>query len=43
MDWLNSELDLCGTNFDVDRDKVRKAVSVEAINFFAKTLKTGAP
>ena len=43
VDWLNSELDLCGTNFDVDRDKVRKAVSVEAINFFAKTLKAGAP
>ena len=35
VDWFNSELDLCGTNFSVDRDKIREMVSAKAVSFFS--------
>mgnify|MGYP005647543985 CR=1 FL=1 len=38
VDWFNSELDLCGTQFNVDRDGIRKMVSAKAVSFFNDAL-----
>ena len=38
VDWFNSELDLCGTNFNVDRDEIRGMVSAKAVRFFNDNL-----
>jgi predicted dienelactone hydrolase len=38
VDWLNRELDLCGTKFNVDRDEIRKMVSARAVSFFSDNL-----
>ena len=43
VDWLNSEFDLCGTNFNVDRDKVRDGVSTKAVSFFTERLMAVVP
>ena len=33
VDWFNGEFDLCGTNRNVDREKVRDEVSAIAVSF----------
>ena len=43
VDWFNSEFDLCGTNFDVDREKVRDEVSALAVSFFTERLTAVVP
>lgn len=42
-DWFIDELDLCGKEFDVDRDQVRQTVASKAINFFAESIGEGSP
>ena len=43
VDWFNSELDLCGTQFNVDRDGIRKMVSAKAVSFFNDNLLAVTP
>ena len=43
VDWLNKELDLCGTKFNVDRDEIRKMVSARAVSFFSDNLLAVTP
>ena len=43
VDWFNSELDLCGTQFNVDRDGIRKMVSAKAVSFFNDSLLAVTP
>ena len=43
VDWLNKELDLCGTKFSVDRDEIRKMVSARAVSFFNDNLLAVTP
>ncbi len=43
VDWFNSELDLCGTNFSVDRDEIREMVSAKAVSFFSDNLLAVTP
>ena len=38
VDWFNTDLDLCGTQFDVDRGEVRKEVATIGAEFFGRTL-----
>ncbi len=33
-DWFIDHLDLCGKNFDVDREQVRNTVATQAVDFF---------
>ena len=43
VDWFNSELDLCGTQFNLDRDGIRKMVSAKAVSFFNDNLLAVTP
>ena len=43
VDWFNRELDLCGTNFSVDKDEIRKMVSAEAVSFFTENVAAVTP
>jgi predicted dienelactone hydrolase len=43
VDWFNSELDLCGTKFNVDRDEIREMVSAKAVSFFNDNLLAVTP
>ncbi|MGK0249900.1 MAG: putative dienelactone hydrolase [Oleispira sp.] len=37
-DWFISELDLCGSEFDVDREQLRETVASKAVNFFDESI-----
>ena len=43
VDWFDHELDLCGTQFNVDKDEVRDMVSAKAVSFFNDNLLTATP
>ena len=43
VDWFDHELDLCGTQFNVDKDEVRDMVSAKAVSFFNDHLLTVTP
>lgn len=38
VDWFTSKLDLCGTNFKVDRQTIRSDVATLAIGFFSTNI-----